>query len=415
MTGLLFTAAFFPLVGTALSRLVRGAPVLLGGLGTAGLVIFVAGVWHVPPAWTLIALAVASIAILATFRREESISRAPLLPSALAALAAAILLFVSAVVPIHDYDGRAFWLMKAKAIAHEGAIDGPFFHGQTAPNRRNEYPLLVPANAAAVLTAAGDLDERHLGWVFAFYAIGLAMAMYRHLARQFGAAAGAWSAAILLWLPQILVDGEGGALSGYADIALGGFVACAFFELVKRESPLRLGMWCAFIVLTKNEGLPLALLLLGVGAAVFRRRIWQAVLPFAFAAAHLLIWRARVERREEEDLARAVLDLPQHFDRYLDCVRAMAAAVMSMRDWGAFLIVAAVAAFMARRAVVFAVVVPMVALYAAVYAVFEPSLWPIDTLSDNVAPRLWTHLLGPLFFAWFSWRRSRSTAAGSSP
>jgi hypothetical protein len=51
------------------------------------------------------------------------------------------------------------------------------------------------------------------------------------------------------------------------------------------------------------------------------------------------------------------------------------------------------------------VVVPALLLYAAVYAV---SPWDVDSMGANIAPRLLTHVLGPLFFVW-----SRATLARS--
>jgi hypothetical protein len=420
VTGLLFTVLFFPLVGWAVSRLAGRVPLFLAGMGSAGALAFVASVWHLPLRWTLLAIAVGSVVIVATTKRPspERI-RYPALPLVLTTLAAGVLLFAAAVLPLEDYDGRAFWLLKAKAIAHEGSVDGPFFQGETAPNRRNEYPLLVPMDAAVIWIAARSLDDTHIRWLFALVPIALAFGVQRRVAERFDAATGAWCAALLLWLPQVAVENEGGALSGYADLAMGAFAAFAFFELVERASPLRMGMWCSFVALTKNEGLPLAVVLLAVGAVAFRRRVWIALVPFAFAVGHLFVWRARIERREDEDLARSILALPDHLPRFGETLVAMLGNAASLRDWGAFLLACALAFFLVRdrwtRFAAAAVVVPMLALYAAVYAVFDPALWPVGTLSANVAPRLWTHLLGPMtyLYAAASARRPAATADGS--
>ncbi|HEX6098991.1 MAG TPA: hypothetical protein VF432_21940 [Thermoanaerobaculia bacterium] len=44
-----------------------------------------------------------------------------------------------------------------------------------------------------------------------------------------------------------------------------------------------------------------------------------------------------------------------------------------------------------------AMIVPMLLLYAAVYAV---SPWELRGLTEHLAPRVLTHLLGPAFFLW---------------
>lgn len=383
--GLLFTIVFFPLVG----RLVRGANAFLAGAGLTGLVLFVTMVWHVPMAITLAVLGLFAVLTLRRRFAPEPWTKddIPLL------IASAFLLIASAVLPLADYDGRAFWMLKAKAIAHEGAIDGPFFHGRTAGNPRNEYPLLVPLDAAAVFTVAGDLDDRHTRWLFASFAIAFAF----EIRRRCGTSIGSWIAAAFLCLPQILLDSaNGGALSAYSDIALGAFVACAFFELMEDGEPWRFGFWIACVALTKNEGLPLAILLLVVGAFVWRKRIVRALVIPAIAIAHLFVWRARIERSDEENFARTLLDVPAQIERFADSLTRLLANIANVYDWGLAMLMIAVAFFFARRGrmLAAAIIVPMLFLYAGAVAV---SPWEAGTM-DALAPRVLTHLLGPLLF-----------------
>jgi hypothetical protein len=397
----IFTILFFPLVGLAVSRLTGGANVLLAGTGAAGFVLFVAAVWHVPLLAAILALAVLALAVaLRSALRSAGFQPAATPASSrqpLAILAFVPLFALAAILPLSDYDGRAFWLLKAKAIAHEGAIDGPFFRGETSYNPRNEYPLLVPLDAAAAMIVARDLDDRHTRWLYVLFAAGFALELYRR-------GGGAWSAAIFLCLPQVLTEPDGGVFSGYSDIALGAFVAAAFFELAERRSPLLLGLFASFAILTKNEGLPLALLLLGIGAFVFRARVAVALAPVAIAVAHLFVWRSRIARSDEEDFARTILSLPQHLDRFAASLGGLLANVAALRDWGLFLVAVTIAAIvlaMRRRwrplTLAGALIAPMLLLYAAVYAV---SPWEQDGLTEHLAPRVLTHLLGPAFFLW---------------
>jgi hypothetical protein len=393
VTGLLFTIVFFPLVGLAVSR----TNVYLAGTGVTGLALFVTMVWHVPLAITLIALAVVCGAL--AFRSVKQAPSAPVQERVLAAdvalgMAIVLLLSAAAILPLSDYDGRAFWLIKAKAIEHEGAIDGPFFHGRTAGNPRNEYPLLVPLDAAAILTVAGDLDDRHTRLLFALFAVAFALEIRRRL--------GSWFGAAFLWLPQILLDSaNGGALSAYCDIALGAFVACAFFELVgpratQNAQPLRFGLWVACTALTKNEGLPLAILLLIAGAFVFRKRTVVALALPLIATAHLFLWRAGIERSDEQNFARTLLGVPSQLERFGGSMARLFGDFANLQDWGLVLLMIAVAVFFARRGrpVAAAIIVPMFVLYASAVAV---SGWDVDTM-NTLAPRVLTHLLGPLFF-----------------
>lgn len=399
MNGLIFTVVFFSLVGLAVSRLTGGANVYLAGTGVTGLVLFVTMVWHVPMAATLTGLGVFSLLVVIVKKRQRAAGTGTsVVADVVLGIAIVLLLAAAAILPLSDYDGRAFWLIKAKAITHEGSIDGPFFHGQTAGNPRNEYPLLVPLDAAAIFTVARDLDDRHTRWLFALFAVAFAL----EIRRRFGS----WLGATFLWLPQILLDSaNGGALSAYCDIALGAFVACAFFEVVEhraddRGAPLRFGLWVACAALTKNEGLPLALLLLAAGAIVFRRKIVVALVPPLLAIAHLFVWRARIERSDEENFARTILDLPSHLDRFGAAMARLFANVAAVQDWGLVMVMIALSWLLARRAHAVgiaqaaAIVVPMLMLYAAAVAVTG---WDVDAMR-SLAPRTLTHLLGPLFF-----------------
>jgi hypothetical protein len=386
MTGLLFTIVFFPLVG----RVMRGGNAFLAGAGVTGLVLFVTMVWHVPMVVTLITLGVIGLGVAARDAATSAGRRPAFRKADIAlALASALLLIASAILPLSDYDGRAFWMLKAKAIAHEGAIDGPFFHGLTAGNPRNEYPLLVPLDAAAIFTIAGDLDDRHTRWLFALFAIAFALEIRRRC--------GSWLGAAFLWLPQILLDSaNGGALSAYCDIALGSFVACAFFELMHDGEPWRFGFWVAFVALTKNEGLPLALLLLAAGAVVWRRKVVAALIIPAIAIAHLFIWRARIDRSDEENFAATLLNVPEQIERFAGSFARLLANIANVQDWGLVMVMIALAFFFARRgrALAAMIIVPMLFLYASAVAVTG---WEIDTM-NALAPRVLTHLLGPLFF-----------------
>ena len=390
MTGLLFTIAFFPLVGWAVSR----TNPYLAGTGITGLALFVTMVWHVPMAVTLIALAVTALSVIVLRPAARDVAGPagvthPLSADIALGIAVVLLLSAAAILPLSDYDGRAFWLIKAKAIAHEGSIDGPFFHGLTAANPRNEYPLLVPLDAAAIFTVARDLDDRHTRWLFALFAVAFALEIRGRL--------GGWFGAAFLWLPQILLDSaNGGALSAYCDIALGAFVACAFFELVENGPPLPFGFWVACAALTKNEGLPLAILLLIAGAFVFRKRIVVALALPLVAIGHLFLWRARIERSDEQNFARTLLDIPSQLERFGGALARLLADFANVRDWGLVLLMIAVAVFFARRGrlLAAAIIVPMFALYAGAVAV---SGWDVETM-NALAPRVLTHLLGPLFW-----------------
>ena len=220
------------------------------------------------------------------------------------------LTFAAAITPLNDFDGRAFWVLKAKGIAHERSIDGAFFHGGTH-DPRNQYPILVPLDGAVILSLAHSLDDRQLRWLYLGMLTALALLIRDRIGRLVSPSAGAWCAALLVWIPQFAVEAEGGALSAYNDIAVAAFVAGAFFELLDaQKNEFRFGLWLAFLVLTKSEGLPIALVFLAIGAFVFRKRILTPAIITSVATVALIVWRLRIPAGDEED------DGHRHHDGY---------------------------------------------------------------------------------------------------
>ena len=413
MIPLLATLLVVPLIGEAIGRVVGPSSRYLLGTGVSGLVLFGGMMTGLDLIFVAACLVIGSALILVSARRQpRTINIYPLIPTIVAAVPAAVLFLSIAITPLNDYDGRAFWLLKAKAIAQERTVGGPFFQSQTSINPRNGYPVLVPAVAAVLFRLGGDLDDRHVRWLYLMFAIGFALEIRRRLTGWFSAETGAWCACLFLWLPQLATDGGGGAASAYNDIVLGAFVGCAFFDLVDRAAPARFGLWLALIVLTKNEGLALAAILLACGTIVYRRRVLAALPGLIIGLLILFAWKHRIARTDELDFANLLLTLPSHADRFAAALRGYAMQIVAFQHWGLLwpAVVLAVVVLIVKRdmppvLITMVVVIPMVVLYAAVFAV---SPWEQEILRD-LAPRTLTHLLGPVIFIlgrgahrWFS-------------
>lgn len=406
MTGAMLTLLVFPLVGAAMARLVGRTSMFLLGLGTVGLVLHLTLLLRAPIVPVLIVMVVISIGILASRRPpQDLVPAAESHPAATLLLIApvAVLLFTSFVTPLRDYDGRAFWLLKAKAIAHEQRIDGPFFRGQTMYDPRNEYPLLVPIDDAAIMSATRDLDERQVRWIYPLALLALAWHARRWL--------GPWPAALLTWLPQLAVVRNGGATSAYNDVILAAFAGCAFFELIDPQSPLRFGLWLSFLTLTKNEGLPFAIVLFVAGVFIFRRRIALAAAPLTGTMAMLFFWRSLIPPGDEENLVALLPRLPEKIGRLAPALQRFASYAVRFDVWGLFwvaVVLAAVAVVVVRRwrtaLLPVYIIVAMTFVYVSVYAV---STWIMSDLIESSADRLLTHLVAPAVYLIASSVRSR--------
>lgn len=401
MIGLLVTVMLFPLAGSSLGRRTLGEAFLLGA-GIVGSVLFVAGVAHVPLVAALILIVVWSVisAVREIRRSAPEPIRYPRLATFLMVIPLMALTFTAAITPLNDFDGRAFWVLKAKGIAHERRIDGPFFSGATL-DPRNHYPILIPLDGAVIMGMAHDLDDRHLRWFYVGLLAALALLVRERIGRLVSPAAGAWCAALLVWIPQFVVEPEGSALSSYNDIALAAFVAGAFFELIAAESPWRFGLWLAFMVLTKSEGLPLAIVFLAIGVFVFRKRIVTPAILAAIATAALLLWRLRIPAGDEEDIVRMLPTIPEKLHHVVDALAAFPRHMLLLPRWGIFWIAVIIAAVMAMRVdrraarLAIAVIVSILAIYAGVYMATG---WIVSDLIAVTADRLLMHVIAPSLF-----------------
>ncbi len=421
MIGFLVTIVLFPLVGWSLGRRRIGEAFLFGA-GFTGSFLFLAGVVHVPLVAALILVAAFGVGG-GVWQLKHHVWASPPratphfpLPTILMAIPLVALTFVAAVTPLNDFDGRAFWALKAKGIAHERAIDGPFFRGATL-DPRNHYPILVPLDGAVILGITHHLDDRQLRWLYLGILAAMALLVRERIGHLVSGKAGAWSAALLVWIPQFVVQQEGGALSAYNDIALATFAGGAFFELVNAvlesrrlaasadvvipRSAIRFGLWLAFLVLTKSEGLPFAVVFLAIGAFVYRKRIAIPAIVTGIAAVALLIWRMRIPAGDEEDIVRLLPTIPEKLHRIGDALAAFPRHMFLLPRWGIFWIAVVIAAVLVVRIerriawLAISVIASMLAVYAAVYVM---TAWVVSDLIAVTADRLLMHVIAPALF-----------------
>lgn len=373
-------------------------------LGACGALLFLAGVLHIPiTALTAAVCVLLAIGIAISYRKKQLGPRPSALGTAIALIPIAVVIYTAAFIPLRDFDGRAFWLLKAKGIAHDHAIDGPFFHDQQVTDPRNDYPLLIPLDGAAVLLLGNTYDDTAVRWLHVLTFVAFVFFVRDRL--------GVWPAALLAWIPQFCVAGEGGALSAYNDIPLAAFVAAAFFELVDAERPARFGVWLAFCALTKNEGLPLSIILLLAGVFVFRRRIVLALAPFGVALLALFVWKHRIPHGGDEDLAALLPTLPHQLHRLPGAIIGFGRHLLAP-PWGLFWI-AVIAALVwqiwkEKNALPAYVIASAFALYLAVYTV---TTWVQLDLINSSADRVLMHVVGPALFALFGGVRRRTNVS----
>ena len=363
-------------------------------IGLCGALLFVAGVLHVPI--TAVAAATAAliaIAVSARFAVRSAQSRLGIADAVLA-IPIIVVTFAAAIVPLNDYDGRAFWMLKAKGIAHDHAIDGPFFHGAEVEAPRNDYPLLIPLDTATVMMISGSLDDRVPRFIYIIIFIAFVLMVRAEL--------GAWTAALLAWIPMITIAPDGGAISAYCDVALAAFAAGAFFELIRGTNPWRFGAWIAFVVLTKREGVPLGLALLVIGAFVFRKRFVFALIAPVIAMVTLIVWRSRIPQGDEENLFALFTTLPEKLHRLPYAVIGFVQHLVSPM-WGLFwcgaIVALGVLAFRRQWRNFTICASAMAGAFAVCIVAYTITTWIQVDLINSSADRLLMHGVAPALYA----------------
>ena len=397
MTALLVTLAVFPIVGAAAALVLRvplPAPIaarlavlFLLGAGAHGAMLFAFAALRVPVP-IAIAMWSAATALPLFFRRRFEL----LAPSSHRNPAATILLAIplivlfasAAFIPTRDYDGRVTWLPKARAIALEESAEGPFFHGERGLNLHNRYPLLIPFDAATVMRLSGDTRNEAARWLYVLIAVALFVALRAMLPSP-------WVAAALPWL-GMATHLEGGALAAYNDFAMAAFFGLAVLYAM-HDQPLAAGLFAAFAVMTKNEGLALAIAVIGA-AIVARRFRFVMLVPIAVAEAIVVRWRMLVPAAYDEQYEALVSSLPARLERVPAALAAIAQHAVAFPEWGIFWIAAAAAAFVVRRRGLLPMVAIALAL-AAYTAALVVTSWRIEDLAPVAVPRLLLHLFVP--------------------
>ena len=398
----------FPLLGCGVAAaldlaLPRTAGARIGmffllGVGAHGTLMLIGGAYATIAAYVLAILAIVMKRLPPIEERE------PVIATIFIAIPLVLLLIGTAIVPLADYDGRATWLPKAQAIAHEHGVTGPFFRGERGFNHHNHYPLLLPLDAATMMDLTHDRSDHGVRWLYVLIPFAFLMVVRDRAP---------WFVACVAWIPMIVVAPEGSAISAYADLAVMSF--CGAAVLCAAEGGGATGLWMLFLVLTKNEGTLLAVAIF-VGMLLIRasRRVWiSSIAGVAIGEGSLAIWRSSIPNAYDERYAHLIRDLPSHLDRILPVARAFAQHAVDFSKWGGFWIIALVAAIVTMRRNRFAIAVILVALagYVTTFAVMN---WNIDELANVSANRLLLHLAGPAMLIVTSSVGSRASAAAAS-
>lgn len=319
----------------------RIATMWLLGVGGVGLLLFaldhVAGVplrrWGILSVFFVLA---ALTLIPRSGKRKNGTSAAVRPPAARMAVTTAVVLGVCLTVGLFseviaefpsDWDGLMTWCPAARWIRAEGTVNSRVLAEGQWHVSHPKYPPLLPLTQVAVQETFGTTDDARVPRpLYAMFLPAFALVLFDAASRRAGALSAAL-ATISAALVPLFASGRmaGGAGSAFSDLPLACFWGTGFLLLLETgvvpSTGVAAGLLLSAGLLSKNEGLPLVLIVIAVAAffAVLRSRrtksVLRALLPVglaalvaAGAAALLISWRSGIVNRNDEKYDERILE-----------------------------------------------------------------------------------------------------------
>jgi hypothetical protein len=187
-----------------------------------------------------------------------------------------------------QFDAVTRWIFKAKVLHVDGTLLGPISTDPDFGFTHQRYPPLVCHIANLPALVLGRFNDRLATAMFPWFAVALVAVVYGAVRRRVGALTAALAAAWVGHLPLIsyvMAPPPGaGAFAGMADIPMALFVtgtvlaAADAVEGKRDRAHLEAGLLLGFATLTKNEALPLVVVLaLGLLISAPRARLRRAL------------------------------------------------------------------------------------------------------------------------------------------
>lgn len=309
-------------------------------------------------------------------------------------------LFAEAVSePIADFDGRMTWGATARYLRAEGTVDARVLQRPQWAVSHPRYPLLLPvAQVLALEIGKAGEDEYPFRPLYAAFYLAFLSVVWDGCRRRAGVTASALAVLAAAVVPFLALQREGGALGAYSDLPLACFYGAGLALLLASErcrADLLLGGgFLAAAVLTKNEGLPLAVAGLLLALLYKRKESWLAAVPVQAAVVLLFSWQAAVPNRWDEGYGHLLRQFS--FGAALSRLAAVAPVVLrqtfAIESWGLLWAVLPAVWLAGRRRWTLRSVAPLL-LAAAVPAAAALVAYAVHPRPVGLAEVTWNRLL----------------------
>jgi 4-amino-4-deoxy-L-arabinose transferase-like glycosyltransferase len=391
------------------------------GAGLVGTLLIAASLAGATPSRMLVAgLWAGTLAAAVVLRRFDRLVRlswdvgpfhwpdvAMVIPLAVAAYLIAAVVTHALTFPLFEWDAFAIWGLKAKVLFHASLRSDPgYFQDRSLSFSHLDYPPLIPLLTSGVYGVLGRVDDRLGKVLLPVLYVALGLTTFTALRWKLDRTRAAFLAALMLALPPCVRW----AGSGNADVALTLFYGVSVYFTARWAAGgeaadlVIVALTSAFVALTKNDGIGLALLNGMAVVLTLPRRSWRAraglvLLALAGAAVLLgpwMIWNWHVPRTHEDYGARlSIATVVQNLPRLPLVLRTFGAQATVLETWGALWLLLILAAALGWRAfrerhviVVWSLLAAHVAMYVAVYLVTP---WNVEDLMAVSLDRVLLH------------------------
>jgi hypothetical protein len=309
--------------------------------------------------------------------------------------------------PRAEWDAFAIWLFKAKVMLEEPVGSSYYFKDLTKSYSHLDYPLLVPSLVSSTWSFVGKANEYAGRGVLSLFYLGIMGVLYSGFRAYLPRTAAVAFVCLIAWIPTLVKH----ASVGTADVPFTFFVACAGLSLIRWTEDghvarlVHTGLFSAFALLTKQEGIALALAL-GAGLLIValtkRDRkhvlgIGLYVLIIIAVAGPWFDFRAELPRSHEDYGGRLSLsNIGGNLDRLHLVLTAAGRMMIDFSEWGsAWLVIGSIillrwrSAIEAKTLAIWMVLSVQACSYATAYII---SPWDPENLIPITMNRLGLHL-----------------------
>ena len=162
--------------------------------------------------------------------------------------------------PLHFWDSRAIWGIKAKMLYAEGTVFSPDFMHENRLHAHFRYPLTYPISMAFIYFGLGAADDWAVMLLVGLFFPFLLMFLYELIKRVCNDRLKALLGTAMIALLPLYYRADGPAHSGYADAPMALFYLVSFgilllWRMTRNKNLLLLGITLSAVLpLVKNDG-----------------------------------------------------------------------------------------------------------------------------------------------------------------